>query len=112
MLPASGQVSGAPRTTSVSSYLITMAAKDPEVINIPDKGNNGDDDWQDVGPVNLKEAAAYKEKVDDIFDTMSLMLTDDRKDAIHTTVTVFKKRMAKHWVVMKDADVEEWLIDS
>ena len=38
-----------------------MAAKDPEVINIPDEGDDGNDDWQDVGPINVKEAAAYKE---------------------------------------------------
>ena len=83
-----------------------MAAKDPEVIDIPEEGDNGNDYWQDVGPINVKEAAAYKEKVNDIFETMSLMLTDDCKDAIHTTVTAFKKLMAKHWVAMKDADVE------
>ena len=54
----------------------------------------------------MKEAAAYKEKVDEIFKTMSLMLTDDHKDAIHATVSAFKKLMAKHWGAMKDTDVE------
>ena len=73
-----------------------MAAKDPEVIDILDEGDDGNDNWQDVGPVNRKEAAAYKEKVDDIFKTMSLMLTDDHKDAIHATVTAFKKLTGKH----------------
>ena len=77
MPPASGLVSRAPQTTSVSSYSTTMAAKDPEVIDILDKGNDGNDNWQDVGHVNMKEAAAYKGKVDNIFETMSLMLTDD-----------------------------------
>ena len=46
-----------------------MAAKEPEVIDILDEGDDGDDNWQDVGPINVKEAAAYKEKVDDIFKT-------------------------------------------
>ena len=83
-----------------------MAAKNPEVIDIPDEGDDGNDNWQDVGPINVTEAAAYKEKVADIFKTMSLMFTDDHKDAIHATVTAFKKLMAKNWVAMKDADVK------
>ena len=66
-----------------------MAVKDPEVIDIPDEGDNDSDDWQDVGPINMKEAAAYKEKVNKVFETMSLMITNDHKDAIHTTVTAF-----------------------
>ena len=39
-----------------------MAEKNPDVIDIPD--NDGGDDWQDIGPINVKEVAAYKEKVD------------------------------------------------
>ena len=94
------------QTMSVFLLFSTMAAKDPDIINIPDEGDEGDNDWQDVGPINIEEAKAYKEKVDAIFKTMSMILTDDRKDAIHVTVTTFKKLAAKHWAVMKDADVE------
>ena len=83
-----------------------MAAKEPEVINIPNDGEEGEDDWQDVGPINVTEVMAYKGKVDEIFDTMSLMLNNDRKDTIPATVTTFKKLAAKHWVAMKDADVD------
>ena len=61
---------------------------------------------RDMGSVNVKEAAAYKEKFDEVFETMSLMLKDNQKDAIHGTVTAFKNIMAKHWAVMKDVDVE------
>ena len=32
------------------------------------------------GLFNVKEAAAYKEKVNEVFETMSLMITDDHKD--------------------------------
>ena len=39
-----------------------MAAKDPEVIDIPEEAGDGHD-WQDVGPVNMKEAAATKKKL-------------------------------------------------
>ena len=81
-----------------------MAKRDPEVIEVPD--NNDGDDWQDVGPINVKEAAAYKEKVDEVFKMMSLMVVDDHKDAIHATVTNFRKLAVKHWKVMQDVDVE------
>ena len=51
-----------PQTTSVSNHSASMAAKDPEVIDIPNEEDDDGDNWQDVGPVNVKEAAAYKEK--------------------------------------------------
>ena len=91
-------------TDNVCTLLTTMAERDPEVIEVPD--DNDGDDWHDVGPINVKEAAAYKEKVDEIFKTMSLRVVDDRKDVVCTTVTNFKKLAVKHWKVMQDADVE------
>ena len=81
-----------------------MAEKDPDVIDVPDNDNG--DDWQDVGPINVKEAAAYKEKGDEVFKMMSLMIVNDHKDAVCTTVTSFKKLAVKHWKVIEDADVE------
>ena len=81
-----------------------MAKRDPEAIEVPN--NNDGDDWQDVGPINVKEAVVYKVKVDKVFKMMSLMVVDDRKDVICTTVTNFKKLAAKHWKAMQDADVE------
>ena len=84
--------------------LATMAERDPEVIEVPD--DNDGDDWQDVGPINGKEAVAYKERVDGVFKMMSLRVVDDCKDAVHATVTNFEKLAAKHWKVMQDADVE------
>ena len=49
---------------------------------------------------------AYKEKVDEVFKMMSLMVVVDCKDVVHTTATNFKKLAAMHWKVMQDADVE------
>ena len=45
-----------------------MAKKDPDVIDVPDDDDG--DDWQDVGPINVKEVAACKEKVDKVFETI------------------------------------------
>ena len=80
-----------------------MAKRDPEVVEVP--GDNDGDDWQDIGPINIKEAVVYREKVDKVFETMSLMVVDDHKDAIHATVTNFKKLAVKHRKAMQDADV-------
>ena len=38
-----------------------------------------------------------------VFEMMSLMIVDDHKDVVCTTVTSFKKLAAKHWKVMQDA---------
>ena len=91
-------------TDNICILLTTMAKRDPEVVEVPD--NNDGDDWQHMGQINIKEAVRYKEKVDEVFETMSLMVVDDHKDAICTTVTNFKKLAVKHWKVMQDADVE------
>ena len=81
-----------------------MAKKYPEVIEAPDDDDGND--WQDVRPINVKDVAAYKEKVEKVFEMMSLMIVDDCKDAVQATVTSFKKLAVKHWKVMQDADVE------
>ena len=48
--------SGIQSTTDYICTLQTMrAAKEPEVIDIPDEEEEGDDDWQDVGPINIRE---------------------------------------------------------
>ena len=48
---------------------------------------------------------SYHEKVDAIFETFSELLANDVKDALQRMVTSFKKVMAKHWVGMAEADV-------
>ena len=107
MPSTSGSVSCASQTMSVHSFIMaTGGDKEPKVINISDNGEEGEDDWQDIGPVNVAEAKANKDKVEDVFETLSLMLKDDRKDAILATVTAFKKLAVKHWTAMKDVDMD------
>ena len=91
-------------TDNVCILLTTMAERDPDIIEVPD--DNDGDDWQDMGPINVKEAVAYKEKVDEVFEIMSLMVVDDCNDVVCATVTNFKKLAVKLWKVMQDVDVE------
>ena len=78
-----------------------MASKDAPV-EIPEEE---EDQWVGARPWNLEEVRSYHEKVDAIFETFSELLTNDIKDALQKTVTSFKKVMAKHWVGMAEADV-------
>ena len=104
--PTSGSVPVHHRLCLYHSFaMASRSDKEPEVIDIPDDGNE-EDDWQDVSPVNVAEAKAYKDKVEEVFKTLSLMLKDDRKDTIPAMVTTFKKLAAKHWTAMTDAGVD------
>ena len=48
----------------------------------------------------------YRDKIDDIMEMFSDLLTNDRKDALRSTVTSLKKLMVKHWQQMAEANVE------
>ena len=52
-----------------------------------------------------QRGGGYHEKVDTVFEMFSELLTNDVKDALQKTVTSLKKVMAKHWIGMAEADV-------
>ena len=81
-----------------------MAAKDPEVIDIPDEGDEGD--FPEAGPQNPVEAKSYMDKLDNIFSTMDDLLQDDRKDMLHIMVVALKRVMAKHLKQMLEANID------
>ena len=68
-----------------------------EVVDIIDILDEEPDDWPKAGPQNPMEAKGYMDKIDDIMKTFSILLEDDRKDAIRLMVILLKKLMAKHW---------------
>ena len=53
-----------------------------ETITIPDDPN---DDWLSGGPQNIREAEAYAEKVNQIFEDLGELLHED-KDALPSTI--------------------------
>ena len=63
-----------------------MAAEDEPVV-IPDDEEQ-EEDWPELGPQNPEEAQKYVEQVNEIFDGLTEMLEDDRKDAITKTVQI------------------------
>ena len=77
-----------------------MASKDAPV-----EISEEEDQWVGARPQNPEEARSYHEKVDAIFEMFSELLTNDVKDALQKMVTSLKKVMAKHWVGMAEADM-------
>ena len=85
-----------------------MASQEPsEVITIPDDvEEEEEDDWPESGPVNLQEAKAYSDHINDVFDSMAEVLHNDNKDALPKCIRTFKKLIAKDWHSMTDTDPE------
>ena len=73
---------------------MTSKSAPVEVIEVPDEDP---DDFPDSGPQNPAEAQSYRDKIDEVMETFSDLLADDRKDALRSTVMSLKKLMVKHW---------------
>ena len=85
-----------------------MASQEPpEVITILDNvEEEEEDDWPESGPVNLQEAKAYMDCINDVFDAMAEMLHNNNKDTLPKCIRTLKKLIAKDWHSMTDADPE------
>ena len=83
-----------------------MALQDlPEVITILDNvEEEEEDDWPELGPVNLQEAKAYTDCINDVFNTMAEMLHSDNKDTLPKCIRTFKKLIVKDWHSMTNTD--------
>ena len=88
----------------ITIFIVNMAggSEEAEIITIPDDPN---DDWPSGGPQNLREAEAYMEKVNQIFEDLGELLHED-KDVLPSTICKLKKHMEHHWEQMKSADVD------
>ena len=85
-----------------------MASQElPEVVTILDEvEEEEEDDWLELGPVNLQEEKEYMDHINDMFDTMAEMLHSDNKDTLPKCIRAFKKLIVKDWHSMTDADPE------
>ena len=81
-----------------------MAVKDvPPVIDLLDEE---EEEWPDAGAQNPEEAEQYVDKINHIFDHLSELIHEDKKNALGTTIKNFKKLIVKQWETMGDADVD------
>ena len=63
-----------------------------------------EEEWPDTGAQNPEEARQYVDKINNIFDHLSELIHEDKKDALGTTIQNFKKWVVKQWVMMGDVD--------
>ena len=82
-----------------------MAAKDDPVVWFG-RGRGGRRtglkwEWQ-----NIKEAECYTDKINNIFDHLSVLIHQDTKTALSQTIQNFKKIVTWQWESMGDTDVD------
>ena len=81
-----------------------MAAKDaPPVIDLLDEE---EEEWPDAGAQNPEEAEQYIDKINHIFDHLSTLIHEDKKDTLGIMIRNFKKLVVKQWETMGDADID------
>ena len=81
-----------------------MAAKDaPPVIDLLEEE---EEEWPEAGAQNPEEVEQYIDRINNIFDHLSTLIHEDKKDALGQTIRNFKKLVVKQWEMMGDADVD------
>ena len=56
-----------------------------------------EEEWPDAGAQNPEEAQQYVDKINNIFDHLSELIHEDKKDALGMTIQNFKKWVMKQW---------------
>ena len=64
------------------------------------------EEWPDAGAQNPEEAQQYVDRINNIFDHLSELIHEDKKDALGMTIQNFKKWIMKQWAMMGDADID------
>ena len=65
-----------------------------------------EEEWPDAGAQNPEEAQQYVDRINNIFDHLSELIHEDKKDALGMTIQNFKKWIVKQWAMMGDADID------
>ena len=81
-----------------------MAAKADPVIDLVEEEEK--EEWPEVGVQNVEEADQYTQKINHVFDHISVLIHQDTKTALSQTIQNFKKIVVKQWQSMGDADVD------
>ena len=82
-----------------------IAAKDvPPVIDLLEEEE--EEEWPEAGAQNPEEAQQYVDKINNIFDHLSTLIHEDKKDTLGLTIRNFKKLVVKQWETMGDVDID------
>ena len=63
-------------------------------------------EWPEAGAQNVAEAEQYQDKINNIFNTLSILIHQDTKTALSDTIQNFKKIITKQWDSMGAADMD------
>ena len=80
-----------------------MAAKDDPVVDLVEEEE--EEEWPEVGVQNIEEAERYTDKINNVFDHLSVLIHQDTKTALSQTIQNFKI-IACQWESMGDANVD------
>ena len=65
-----------------------------------------EEEWPEAGVQNIEEAEHYTDKINNIFDHLSVLIHQDTKTALSQTIQNFKKIVTRQWDSMGDADMD------
>ena len=65
-----------------------------------------EEEWPEAGAQNVAEAEQYQDKINNIFDHLSILIHQDTKTALSDTIQNFKKIITKQWDSMGAADTD------
>ena len=81
-----------------------MAAKDDLVVDLVEEEE--EEEWPKAGAQNIEEAERYTDKINNVFDHLSVLIHQDTKTALSQTIQNFKKVIARQWESMGDTNVD------
>ena len=74
-----------------------MAEKVDLVVDLVEEE---EEEWPEAGVQNVEEAEWYQDKINNIFDHLSVLIHEDTKTALSQTIQNFKKVVTKQWESM------------
>ena len=80
-----------------------MADKADPVVELVEEE---EEEWPEAGAQNVEEAEQYQDKINNIFDHLSILIHEDTKTALAQTIQNFKKVVTKQWDSMGAADTD------
>ena len=71
-----------------------MADKADPVVELVEEE---EEEWPEAGAQNVEEAEQDQDKINNIFDHLSILIYQDTKTALSQTIQNFKKVITKQW---------------
>ena len=65
-----------------------------------------EEEWPEAGAQNVAEAEQYQDKINNVFNTLFILIHQDTKTALSDTIQNFKKIITKQWDSMGAADMD------